>query len=161
MADVIISGGQVVTQSGVGDWDVVIQGERIAAITEPGAISPEGAKVIDASGKIVVPGGIEPHAHIGGPRQPERSAAEPVSLAAIWGGTTTVLDFATQVPGHDLHHALDEAAERWKGAAYTDYSYHPIFTNGADTTAIGQIPGNWPIGDRVKVAHQITQSRND
>lgn len=140
MADVIISGGQVVTPSGVGSWDVVIQGEKIAAITEPGAISADGAKVVDASGKIVVPGGIEPHAHIGGPRQPERSGAEPVSLAAVWGGTTTVLDFATQVPGHDLHHALDEAAERWKGVAYTDYSYHPIFTNGADTTAIGQIP---------------------
>ena len=140
MADLIITGGQVVTPSGVGRWDVVVQGETIVAVTEPGAISTDGAKVIDASGKIVVPGGVEPHAHIGGARQPERSPAEPVSLAAIWGGTTTVLDFATQVPGHDLHHALDEAAERWQGNAYTDYSYHPIFTNGTSDDAINQIP---------------------
>ena len=140
MADLIITGGQVVTPSGVGHWDVVVQGETIAAVTEPGAISPDGAKVIDASGKVVVPGGVEPHAHIGGPRQPERSAAEAVSLAAVWGGTTTVLDFATQVPGHDLRHALDEAAERWRGNAYTDYSYHPIFTSSAGDDDVNQIP---------------------
>jgi dihydropyrimidinase len=140
MADLIITGGQVVTPSGVGQWDVVVQGETIAAITEPGTMSTDGVKVIDASGKIVVPGGVEPHAHIGGPRQPERSPAEPVSLAAIWGGTTTVLDFATQIPGHDIRHALDEAAERWKGNGYTDYSYHPIFTNGTSDEAVNQIP---------------------
>ena len=62
-----------------------------------------------------------------------------MSRAAIWGGTTTVLDFATQVAGHDLHHALDEAAERWRGSAFTDYSYHPIFTSGADEASIRQI----------------------
>ena len=140
MVDVIITGGTVVTPGGVGEWDVAVEGERIAAVTERGVLSTEGARVIDASGKVVVPGGIEPHAHIGGPRQPERSGAEPVSKAAIYGGTTTVLDFANQVPGHDLHHALGEAAERWRGNAYTDYSYHPIFTNGAGTDAIGQIP---------------------
>ena len=99
MVDVIITGGTVVTPGGVGEWDVAIEGERIAAVTERGVLSTEGTRVIDASGKIVVPGGVEPHAHIGGPRQPERSGAEPVSKAAIYGGTTTVLDFATQVPG--------------------------------------------------------------
>lgn len=139
MVDLIITGGQVVTPSGVGDFDVAIEGERIAAVTQPGAISSEGTRTIDASGKIVIPGGVEPHAHIGGPRQPERSPAEPVSKAAIHGGTTTVLDFATQIPGHDLHHAMGEAAERWEGQGYTDYSYHPIFTNGADNASIQQI----------------------
>ncbi|MCH8206157.1 MAG: type II secretion system F family protein [Chloroflexi bacterium] len=109
MADLTIRGGQVVTPAGVGNWDVVVQGETIVAVTEPGAIGTEGARVIDASGKIVVPGGIEPHAHIGDRHQPERSGAEPVSRAAIYGGTTTVLDFATQSAGHDLRHALDEA----------------------------------------------------
>ena len=140
MIDLLIRGGQVVTPSGVGIWDVGVQGEKIVAVSAPGVLTSDVAKVIDASDKIVVPGGIEPHAHIGGPRDPERSGAEPVSLAAIHGGTTTVLDFATQAPGHDLHHALGEAAERWQGSAYTDYSYHPIFAQGAGTDAIGQIP---------------------
>ena len=135
----LIKGGQVVTPSGVGEFDIWISGETIQAVSEPGIIPPGDERVIDATGKLVVPGGIEPHAHIGGPRQPERSGAEPVSKAAVWGGTTTVLDFATQVPGHDLRHALGEAAERWEGNAYTDYSYHPIFTNGADRASINQI----------------------
>jgi dihydropyrimidinase len=112
MADMIIRGGQVITPAGVGNWDVVVQGETIAAVTEPGTLSTEDVRVIDAMGKIVVPGGIEPHAHIGDKRQPERSGAEAVSLASIHGGTTTVLDFATQAPSYDLWHALDEAAER-------------------------------------------------
>ena len=136
----VIQNGTVVTPAGVGERDILIEGETIAAVAARGALSAvESARVIDAAGQIVVPGGIEPHAHIGGPRQPERSGAEPVSLAAIWGGTTTVLDFATQIPGHDMRHALDEAAERWEGNAYTDYSYHPIFTNGADRASINQI----------------------
>jgi dihydropyrimidinase len=115
MVDLIIKGGQVVTPAGVGNLDVAVEGEQIVAVAQPGTISPDGARVIDGAGKIVIPGGIEPHAHIGGPRQPERSAAEPVSKAAIYGGTTTVLDFATQVAGHDLLHAMGEAAERWEG----------------------------------------------
>ncbi len=69
MLDLLIRGGLVVTPWGVGNWDVAIQGERTVAVAEPGAIEAEAARVIDASGKIVVPGGIEPHAHIGGPRQ--------------------------------------------------------------------------------------------
>ena len=139
MVDIIIHDGQVVTPGAVGNFDIAIHGEKIVAVAAAGGIDLEADKRIDASGKIVVPGGIEPHAHIGGPRQPERSGAEPVSLAAIHGGTTTVLDFATQVPGHDLHHALGEAAERWQGNAYTDYSYHPIFTRGAEDHVIAQI----------------------
>ena len=140
MLDLIIRGGEVVTPSGVGIWDIGIQGDKIAAVAAPGTLDTEPAKLIDATGKIVVPGGVEPHAHIGGPRQPDRSGAEAVSKAAAFGGTTTVLDFATQSPGHDLHHAMEEAAERWQGNAYTDYSYHPIFTKGASPDDIAQIP---------------------
>ena len=139
MVDLIITGGTVVTPSGTGSFDVAVEGEQIVGVTQPGAISTDGARVIDATGKIVVPGGIEPHAHIGGPRQVERSGAEPVSRAAIHGGTTTVLDFATQVHGEDIRHALGEAAERWQGNAFTDYSYHPIFNSVADENSINQI----------------------
>ena len=140
MADIVINRRTYGNaQRGRTILDVFITGESISAVAAPGMMDHGDARVIDATGKIVVPGGVEPHAHIGGPRQPERSGAEPVSKAAVWGGTTTVLDFATQIPGFDLYHALGEAAERWGGNAYTDYSYHPIFTNGADRESIGQI----------------------
>ena len=140
MLDITLSGGTVVTPSGARVMDVHITNGVIAAVTLPGAEGFEAVQNIDTTGMIVVPGGVESHAHIGGPRQPERSGAEPVSKAAIFGGTTTVLDFATQVPGHDLLHAVDEAAERWKGQGYTDYAYHPIFGHRASETDINQIP---------------------
>ena len=66
MADIIITGGLVVTPMGTAELDVSITGESISAVSEPGTVERGNARVIDASGKIVVPGGIEPHAHIGG-----------------------------------------------------------------------------------------------
>ena len=67
MLDFIIRNGQVVTPWGVGDWDIAVQGEKIAAVAANGTMSDETARIIDATGKVVVPGGIEPHAHIAAP----------------------------------------------------------------------------------------------
>ena len=139
MHDLLVKGGTVVTASGPRKLDIVIDGGLITSLSTEDLDLDQFKNVVDAEGMIVVPGGVEPHAHIGGPRQPERSGAEPVSKAALFGGTTTVLDFATQIPGHDLYNALEEAEERWSGNAYTDYAYHPILTNGADENSISQI----------------------
>jgi dihydropyrimidinase len=62
--DLVIRGGRVVTPQGVGSWDVGIQGERIAALAEPGTLAKDAARVVDATGLIVVPGGVEPHTHL-------------------------------------------------------------------------------------------------
>ena len=70
MLDMLIKGGQVVTPSGVGNWDVGVEGERIVAVALPGVLPEEGATVIDATGKIVVPGGVEAHAHAAANVQP-------------------------------------------------------------------------------------------
>ena len=104
MLDMLIKGGQVVTPSGVGNWDVGVQGEQIVAVALPGVLPEEGVTVIDASGKIVVPGGVEAHAHAAANVQPgapescaghsQRRAQGSTPLGAIWGGTTTVVDFA-------------------------------------------------------------------
>ena len=53
MLEMIIKGGQVVTPSGVGNWDVAVQGEKIVAVALPGVLPEEGAKIMDAGGKIV------------------------------------------------------------------------------------------------------------
>ena len=63
MLDMLIQGGRVVTPAGVGNWDVGIMGEQIVAVAFPGILPGEAKQVLDARGKIVVPGGIETHAH--------------------------------------------------------------------------------------------------
>src|SRR6266567_3900284 len=67
MLDVIIRGGQVVTPDGVGLWDVGIQGERIVAVAAPGTLPADGVRTIDAGGKLVLPGGVDPHVHTAWP----------------------------------------------------------------------------------------------
>ena len=100
--DLIVRGGQVVTPWGVGFWEIGVQGERIAAVAEPGTLPDVGARVLDASGKLVIPGGIEPHAHAAfkfvypWAQGAGHRAADPavLSKATAFGGTTTVVDFA-------------------------------------------------------------------
>ena len=116
MLDYVIRGGQVVAPWGVGGWDVAIQGEKIVAVAEPNTLTGDVGRVIDATGKIVIPGGIEPHAHIAAPIMgfPGMETAPPdqVSRAALFGGTTTLVDFAIQRPGIDIFQALDERQDR-------------------------------------------------
>jgi dihydroorotase-like cyclic amidohydrolase len=65
MFDLIIRGGDVVTPEGVVRCDVAVAGETIAAIATPGALPADSAKqLIDATGHIVMPGGIDPHVHL-------------------------------------------------------------------------------------------------
>ena len=98
MLDLVIKGGQVVTPMGVGLWDIAIQGEKIVAVAAPGALPDEAGRVIDATGMVVVPGGIEPHAHISAPIMGhgdlKTAPPEEVSRAALFGGTTTLMDLS-------------------------------------------------------------------
>ncbi|MBI3329805.1 MAG: amidohydrolase family protein [Nitrospinae bacterium] len=143
MLDYVIRGGQVVTPWGVGGWDVAIQGEKIAAVAEPNTLTGDVGRVIDATGKIVIPGGIEPHAHIAAPIMgfPGMETAPPdqVSRAALFGGTTTLVDFAIQRSGVDIFQALEERHGRWKGQSYADYSYHCMLLGEIPTPVISQI----------------------
>ncbi len=148
MVDMVIKGGEVVTPSGVGIRDIGIQNGEIVAITLPGVISEEGvARVIDASGKIVVPGGVEAHAHAAAnvqPGAPETVAGTPNagpavhSLGAIWGGTTTVVDFAPVPNEGDLAAGIHDFISVWQGNAYTDYTTHCIYRNGNTPDSIAR-----------------------
>ncbi len=138
MLDMVIKGGQVVTPFGVGEWDVGVQGEKIVAVTLPGVLSDEGGRTVDAAGKIVVPGGVEAHAHAAANVQPGAPESVPGtpnagpavhSLGAIWGGTTTVVDFAPVPNEGDLAAGIHDYLNPWLGNAYTDYSTHCIYRN--------------------------------
>ena len=85
MLDCVVKGGQVVTPQAVGEMDVGIQGEKIVAVGWSGTLSEQATRVIDASGKIVIPGGIEPHAHIGIPVPSEWSGQPDIMTQAAPG----------------------------------------------------------------------------
>ncbi len=144
MLDLIIRGGQVVTPWGVGDWEVAVQGEKIVAVAAPGTFTEQAGRVVDASGKIVVPGGIEPHAHIAAPfvaqgQNLSTAPPEQVSRAALFGGTTTLLDFAIQNPDIDINQANAERTSVWQGNSYADYSHHLMLSSEIQPNILGQM----------------------
>jgi dihydropyrimidinase len=147
MLDMVITGGKVVTPAGAGDWDIGIVGEKIVAVALPGILAAKGARIIDANGKIVVPGGIETHAHAAANVQPGARQlvagvpnAGPVdhSLGAIWGGTTTVIDFAPVPNEGDLAAGIHNFMSVWRGNSYTDYSTHCIYSSNNTPDAISR-----------------------
>ncbi|MEI6372171.1 MAG: dihydropyrimidinase [Actinomycetes bacterium] len=125
--DVVIAGGTVVTDSWSGPATVVVSGERIAAIVDADTdLSTFGAaRIIDAAGKIVMPGAVDPHFHLLIPLGAFMTCDnfETASLAALAGGTTTVIDFAIPAVGQDPIEALDDKIAA--GAeSRCDYAFH-------------------------------------
>ncbi|MBV9964079.1 MAG: amidohydrolase family protein [Alphaproteobacteria bacterium] len=133
MLDLIVSGGVAVMPEGTAAVDIGIAGEKIVAITAPGALGAPGDshRVIDATGQIVIPGGVDPHIHCLSPipfpgRNEEMLSAPPdqVSRAALYGGTTTMLDFVDCPPEVGLQQSIEARRRQWAGACYCDYGLH-------------------------------------
>ena len=125
----LIQGGRVVAADGEYDADVLIDGERIAAV---GAVeAPEGATVIDASGCLLLPGLIDNHTHMAMPFMGMRSADDydTGTRAAAAGGVTCIVDFSIQREPDGLASALEEWKGRADGAAHVDYGFHMAITN--------------------------------
>src|SRR5207248_2304013 len=113
MFDLIVSGGKAVMPSGSAEpADIGVSGGKIAAIGGPGSLTDIGARrIVDATGQIVMPGGVDPHIHCNSPipfpgRNEDLLSAPPeqVSRAALHGGTTTLLDFAPCPADQPLQH---------------------------------------------------------
>ncbi len=128
-----IKGGTVITATGVHDHDVLVDGEKIVAVVTPGsamAVSAEGGaeSVLDATGKYVVPGGLDAHTHMELPFGGTVSADdfESGTRAAAWGGTTTIIDFAVQAHGQDVRACLDQWLGKAEGKCAIDYGFHMI-----------------------------------
>ena len=148
MLDILIRGGQVVTPKACGVYDVGIAGEKIVAVEKDGALGiGENTRIIDASGKIVMPGGIDPHVHCswhipaidGVPAQLTAPPAQ-VSRAALWGGTTTMIDFAAWEEGETLEETLSRRDQDWQGRCHCDYAYHVMLRGGMPLELIDAIP---------------------
>jgi dihydropyrimidinase len=138
MIDLIIRGDTVVTPEGAGAYDILISGEKIAAVAAPGTLTPpQGARVIDATGKIVIPGGIDPHVHCkwhmpgpAGTAATETAGPEVVGKAAVHGGTTTMIDFTRAQLADTVQKSIERREKDWAGNCACDYAMH-LMVEGA------------------------------
>lgn len=140
---ILIKNGTVVTAQGSTQADVLIDGERIAAVLAPGDttlganIEASADRVIDATGKYVVPGGIDGHTHMEMPfgGTVASDSFETGTRAAAWGGTTTIIDFAVQKQGERVQDCLAAWHEKASGNCAIDYGFHQV-VGGVDSESL-------------------------
>ena len=140
---ILIKNGTVVTAEGSTQADVLIDGERIAAVLAPGdttlgaSLAGSVDKVIDATGKYVVPGGIDGHTHMEMPfgGTVASDSFETGTRAAAWGGTTTIIDFAVQKQGERVQDCLAAWHEKAGGNTFIDYGFHQV-VGGVDSESL-------------------------
>jgi dihydropyrimidinase len=147
MATTFIKGGLVVSATGSVEADVLIDGETIVAVLAPGSqalgsdLATTADTVIDATGKYVIPGGIDAHTHMqlpfGGTFASD--TFETGTRAAAWGGTTSIIDFAVQANGGDVLEGLAKWHELAAGNCAVDYGFHQII-GGVDAQALAVMP---------------------
>jgi len=135
----LIRGGTVVTATGASAADVLIDGETVVALLDPvhtGSFATLADRSIDATGKYVIPGGIDVHTHLDMPFGGTFSADdfETGTRAAAWGGTTSLVDFAVQPKGSSLRETLDTWHAKAEGKASIDYGFHMIISDVNEQT---------------------------
>lgn len=133
----LIKNGTVATASDLYKADVLVEGEKVSLIGVD--LAPKVGPVdrtVDASGKYVLPGGIDPHTHMDMPFGGTRSTDdfETGTRAAAFGGTTCIVDFAIQPAGGTLRAGLEEWHKMAQGKACTDYAFHMIIRDAKEDT---------------------------
>ena len=131
---ILIRNGRIITADSDQVADIFIEGEKIKVIGKN--LSVQADETIDASGKLVFPGGIDPHVHLDMPFMGTYSSDnyETGTRAALFGGTTMVIDFILQKQGNSLQAALDEWRSRSNGNCVGDYSFHMAVTDFNENT---------------------------
>ena len=128
----LIKGGRVLTA--VDDYvaDIFVDGEVVTTIGR--SLDIEADVVIDASGKLVIPGGIDPHTHMELPFGGTYSSDDffTGTRAAAFGGTTTIIDFAVQTKGESMTAGVDAWHKKAEGKTCIDYGFHLITTDFED-----------------------------
>ena len=144
MTTTLITGGTVVSATGSAPADVLVDGETIAAVLQPGStvlgsdLKTTADTVIDASGKYVIPGGVDAHTHMEMPFGGTNASDtfETGTRAAAWGGTTTIVDFVVQYPDQRI---MDQYAlwhEKAAGNCAIDYGFHQILSDVQDSSLV-------------------------
>jgi dihydropyrimidinase len=143
--DLVIKGGTVVTAGDRARCDVGIRDGRIAALAD----RLGGAdRVIDATGRLVLPGGIDAHCHLDQPQAQGLASAgarmaddfESGTRSAAFGGTTTIIPFAVQHRGQSLRAAVADYHRRAAGKAYIDYAFHLVVSDPTPAVLGQELP---------------------
>src|SRR5215213_9575787 len=147
MTTTLITGGTVVTATGRSAADVLVDGEVIVGVLAPGStllgsdLASTVDTVIDATGKYVIPGGIDAHTHMelpfGGTAASD--TFETGTRAAAWGGTTSIIDCAVQRYGERVQDGLAVWHAKASGNCAIDYGFHQII-GGVDADALAAMP---------------------
>lgn len=139
-ADLVVRGGTVVTERGQARLDVGVSDGRIVALDEK---LPAADREIDASGKLVLPGGIDSHCHIeqlSGMGVMNADDFASASVSAAFGGTTTTISFACQHRGQSLKAVVADYHERAAAKSVIDYAFHMILTDTTETVLDVELP---------------------
>jgi dihydropyrimidinase len=136
----LIKGGTVVNATGTATADVLIDGETIAAVLAPGSqllgfdLEANVDRVIDATAKYVIPGGIDAHTHMEMPFGGTNASDtfETGTRAAAWGGTTSIVDFVVQYAGENVLDQYHLWHEKAAGNCAIDYGFHQILSDVGD-----------------------------
>src|SRR5258708_23456458 len=140
--DTVIRNGTIVTATDTYAGDVGILGDKISAMGAPLPTENAG-RVIDAAGCLVMPGGIDVHTHLDMPFGGTNSADdfETGTIAAAFGGTTTLIHFAIQDHGQSLRQAFETWMKKAAGKAVAHYAFHCIITDlgAAQLEEMGQL----------------------
>jgi dihydropyrimidinase len=137
--DLVIRGGTVVTAEKTMRADVGIEGEKVAQIGSGLA----GKKTIDAAGKLVMPGGVDSHCHVEQLSSTGKMCADDfysATVAAVFGGTTTIIPFAAQHRGNSIVAVVDDYARRAAEKAVIDYGFHLIIADPSPTALDNELP---------------------
>jgi dihydropyrimidinase len=139
MYDLLVLGGTVVTPTSTEQRDVGVRSGLIADVDAPGALGQEAARIVDASGCLVIPGGVDPHVHYSVGFGAVHAEPQEYSPAAAYGGTTTLIDFAFQDQTNTLHEAVSSKKEEAAGRMAVDYSFHALIAGNPSFEVIEEI----------------------
>lgn len=139
--DLVVRGGTVVMESGPLRADVLVRGRKVAGLLRHGWPASGQARVVDASGALVLPGGVDAHTHVGITFGEFRTRDDFASAtrAAAFGGTTTLLEFAFPGPGEDPAQAVERRISEAGGQAVIDFGFHAAIARQADDDALAGV----------------------
>src|SRR5690554_3179775 len=131
MGNILLRGGTVVDGNGRSRSDLLISDGCIIGAGRFDELSHGEVDVVDCSGMMVLPGGVDVHTHLDAPLMGTTTADDFATgtVAAAVGGTTTIVDFAMQIPGSTLTDSLQLHQEKAKGKAAIDYGMHMCITD--------------------------------